>query len=632
MAILLAAGAIAFVCWRAWVCDDAFITFRHAANCLAGHGPVFNPGERVQGFTHPLWFLVLLAGGLVLDLYPLAVILGLISTAAVMLVVAWFFRKRRHAALCLLAVAGILLSSRTFIEYQTSGLETCLTHLLVAWVWAWLLARASNDHDSRAPVVSDSHSRSPLGEGGPEEAPEYDRTGISPSPAGIVLLCSLLMLTRPDFFVPCVPLLILAVRLLWRHGDRPERLLSLLAVLPLLAWYGFATVYYGTPLPNTAYAKTGIPLGTAILHGLAYQRDYGAHEPIHGLLIPIVLIVQTIIAVRDVRARRPGGEVRLALVLAVWLHAAYVVLIGGDFMRGRFLTLRLVASATFAGDLVARLSPARSWTSALSLVMVAGLAWSFGRAESHLIGVQAIGPPGVHPMFPLAFLALAGLGGLVVTALAVKRRFLPAGRVAACLLLAGAGLCVLFDFRPRTSATAPDGIADEHAWYRGAWRESRFAPPARYPVAAVNDWVELGKSARRYADQHGPIAIAFGTIGLLGYYAGPDVHIVDRHGLTDPFIARLPAEPTSRVGHLRHAIPEEYLRYRGVVDKLADWRPRLDEGDPTLAVDARASSLTGPWREAHLEELWKEIETVTRGALLSADRWKLIPRYAAGRR
>ncbi len=669
MAMLLAAGGVAFVFWRAWICDDAFITFRHVANCLAGHGPVFNPGERVQGFTHPLWFLILLTGSLVLDTYPLAVVLGLISTAVVILLAAWFFRNRRYNGLCLLTVAAVLLSSRTFIEYQTSGLETCLTHLLVLWTFAWLLSFASSETAvDRAGLTLNLHGLGKWGTEGvggqepTERSPALDRLagiGQGPAPALIVLACSVLMLTRPDYLVPCVPLLVLVIRLLWRHGRRRDWLLSLLAAVPLLAWYGFSTVYYGTPLPNTAYAKTGMPLGTTILHGLTYQRDYGAHEQVHGLIFPIVLIAQTVLAIRDIRAKRPGGGVRLCLVLAVWLQAAYVVLIGGDFMRGRFLTFRLVAIAVLAGDLVGYLSAtrlgsarrpgqispatagrpaadlsksARWWRTAFTLAMIAGLAWSFGQAASQLSRRRAVGPPGVYPALPIAFLAVTGLSSVVLAALLIKRRTLAPGRVAVCLVLAGSGLSVLFDFRPRTSKIPLDGIADEHAWYRGTWRESRFAPPGRYPVSMVNDWVRLGKSARQYADRHGPIAVSFDTIGLLGYHGGPGVQIVDQYGLTDPFIARLPAEPISRVGHLLHDIPNEYLGSRQVVSELTDWRRRLDEGDPSLAAEARALVPTDSWADGQLEQLWKDIQTVTRDPVLSVGRWRLIPGYAAGRR
>ena len=36
--------------WKVkWTGDDAFISFRYAANWAAGHGLVWNPGERVEG-------------------------------------------------------------------------------------------------------------------------------------------------------------------------------------------------------------------------------------------------------------------------------------------------------------------------------------------------------------------------------------------------------------------------------------------------------------------------------------------------------------------------------------------------------------------------------------------------------
>src|SRR5574341_1385921 len=35
--------------------DDAYISFRYAQNAIRGSGLVFNPGERVEGFTNFLW-------------------------------------------------------------------------------------------------------------------------------------------------------------------------------------------------------------------------------------------------------------------------------------------------------------------------------------------------------------------------------------------------------------------------------------------------------------------------------------------------------------------------------------------------------------------------------------------------
>src|SRR5580700_1207941 len=46
--------------------DDAYITFRYAANLARGFGLVFNPGERVLGTTSPLFTFILAAGGRIL--------------------------------------------------------------------------------------------------------------------------------------------------------------------------------------------------------------------------------------------------------------------------------------------------------------------------------------------------------------------------------------------------------------------------------------------------------------------------------------------------------------------------------------------------------------------------------------
>ena len=46
---------------NAWIGDDAYITFRVVDNFINGYGLTFNPDERVQAYTHPLWMLLLSA-------------------------------------------------------------------------------------------------------------------------------------------------------------------------------------------------------------------------------------------------------------------------------------------------------------------------------------------------------------------------------------------------------------------------------------------------------------------------------------------------------------------------------------------------------------------------------------------
>ena len=48
-------------CWllRGFYVDDAYISLRYLRQWGAGNGLVFNPGERVEGFSNPLWLAVL---------------------------------------------------------------------------------------------------------------------------------------------------------------------------------------------------------------------------------------------------------------------------------------------------------------------------------------------------------------------------------------------------------------------------------------------------------------------------------------------------------------------------------------------------------------------------------------------
>lgn len=47
------------------VYDDAFITYRYAKNIAAGHGFVYNIGEKVLGTTTPLWTILLATGAVI---------------------------------------------------------------------------------------------------------------------------------------------------------------------------------------------------------------------------------------------------------------------------------------------------------------------------------------------------------------------------------------------------------------------------------------------------------------------------------------------------------------------------------------------------------------------------------------
>ena len=102
----LIAMALAQLGLWAHVSDDAYISFRYVARWVGGEGLTFNPGERVEGFSNPLWVGVLALAKLLspdVEIADAARALGLfaavISLAAVGAIVRRSSRSARILAL-----------------------------------------------------------------------------------------------------------------------------------------------------------------------------------------------------------------------------------------------------------------------------------------------------------------------------------------------------------------------------------------------------------------------------------------------------------------------------------------------------------------------------------------------------
>jgi len=277
-----------------FVVDDAFISFRYAANLVAGHGLAFNPGEAVEGYSNLLWVL-LVATGLKVGLPALlwARILGVACSIGTLLLLPgivramspngqvrspWAGRLAQLLAACAGAVAC----------WSLAGLETPLFGLLIILSWRAALLR-------------------------------------SPLQAGALGL--LLVLTRPEG--PALALMFTAWSFLPGRGH------SSLRALP--SWIGPVTLFVGTAvfllwrhatygwwLPNTYYAKTGDwggQLATGLPYGLGFLRDY--------LIVPL-LVTAFLLARRGLALLRRVDVLAGACVAVFWW--CYVVAVGGDML------------------------------------------------------------------------------------------------------------------------------------------------------------------------------------------------------------------------------------------------------------------------------------------------------------
>src|SRR6266545_5677201 len=113
----------------AWVADDAFLTMRTVDNFVNGYGLRWNILERVQIYTHPLWMFLLSAFYYFIR-DPFIVFYGL--TLLLSLITLYLFGVKFATSPAKVVLGfSILIFSKAFIDYSTSGLENPLTHLLI---------------------------------------------------------------------------------------------------------------------------------------------------------------------------------------------------------------------------------------------------------------------------------------------------------------------------------------------------------------------------------------------------------------------------------------------------------------------------------------------------------------------
>ena len=115
--------------------DDAFISYRYAENVANGYGLVFNPGERVEGYSNLLWILAgagMHAAGI--SVPSMAPSVGWFFNVLTIVTVAAVFRARQ-VPLRLQALPLLLLAtSGPFLLYGISGMETPLFGFLLVWL------------------------------------------------------------------------------------------------------------------------------------------------------------------------------------------------------------------------------------------------------------------------------------------------------------------------------------------------------------------------------------------------------------------------------------------------------------------------------------------------------------------
>jgi len=278
--------------------DDAMISMRYAWNLAHGNGLVWNPGERVEGFTNLLMTLLMAPATLLFDKVH-AVLAIQVFGVLVMLAIAWlslaiaeqvFYAEPAFLPTARVLAFAVSLTYYRLVFFSLMGMETgLLTFLLMAAVLEVL--RYEVDHRAFHLVLAD---------------------------AALVLA----YLTRNDSLLPAGVLALYAFFLIPRTGRAAKaRFWLMAAALYVTAVAGLGIMrylYYGEWLPNTYTLKlTGMPLSDRLANGFAFISPY---------IIEVGLIILSIVC--DVWLTRCHHSI---LALAMWgIMLVYQVYIGGD--------------------------------------------------------------------------------------------------------------------------------------------------------------------------------------------------------------------------------------------------------------------------------------------------------------
>lgn len=315
--------------------DDPYITFRYAANLLAGHGPVFNIGERVEGYTSPLHLLL----------------------SAALLLIAPSVDILFKAKCASLLFAGVMLAQTGMLARRSGlqGWEALLAQALVALNINFALAGVN--------ALETTLYGSVL-LGGLLVFHREIRRGRG-FLSGLLFFAA--TLARPEAALVAAALCI--VRLLWTRRERlPFQFVGgwlLLFLVPLVLLEIGRWSYYGQLVPNTYFAKAQ-PLMQSLSGGAAYPlramspiptviptfirhlsllnagnllafrslEQKNVRSDFFNLLMPLLFWGLAVSGLWRTR-RRILGRISLAVTAAVLV---FVLKAGGDWMYGwRFM-------------------------------------------------------------------------------------------------------------------------------------------------------------------------------------------------------------------------------------------------------------------------------------------------------
>ncbi|UNB99617.1 hypothetical protein H5U98_29905 [Mycolicibacterium boenickei] len=563
VSVVVVAGLFGWGAWqRRWIADDGLIVLRTVRNLLAGNGPVFNAGERIEANTSTVWtYLVALGawlGGPVRMEYvalAFALTLSVLGVVLAMLGTGRLYAPSLQGRRALLLPAGVLvyIAVPPARDFATSGLENGLVLAYLGLLW-WMMVCWSQALRAAPKTV---------GRGSPKTAPPPVSSRYFEG--ALAAVAGLSVLIRPELALiggGALVMMLIAAR-----GWRRRVLIVVAGGLLPVAYQIFRMGYYGLLVPGTAVAKDAS--GSKWSQGLTYLTNF--NQP-YLLWVPVMLLAAlgaVLLTTRTrpwwVRHQVPRGygwlartvqspaAVVLFMFVSGLLQAIYWVRQGGDFMHGRVLLTPLFCLLMPVAVIPVVLPDGTKFTretgyllaAATSVLWAAVVGWSIWAANS-----PGLGADGTRVTY---------------TGIVDERRFYSQATGHAHPLTAADYL----DYpRMRAVLTAinntPDGALLLPSGNYDVWDVVPAYPPPP----------DLTPAERRVLRT--PHTVFFTNMGMLGMNVGLDVRVIDQIGLTNPLAMHTQRLTDGRIGHDKNLFPDwavaegPFLKTRPYVPQYLD--------------------------------------------------------------
>ncbi|OBH81957.1 hypothetical protein A5680_15115 [Mycobacterium sp. E2989] len=507
---------------RRWIADDGLIVLRTVRNLLAGNGPVFNQGERVEANTSTAWTYLMYAGAWVggpmrmeYVALALALTLSVLGVALLMLGAARLYAPslRGRRALMLPAGALVYVALPPARDFATSGLESGLVLAYLGLLWWMMVCWAQ---------------------------PVRNRPDRPIFVGALAFVAGFSVLVRPDLAL--MGGLALIMMLVAARGWRRRALIVVAGGLLPVGYEIFRMGYYGLLVPGTALAKDAA--GDKWSQGMIYLANFDAP---YAVWVPVVLLVPLGVLLLAARRRpsflrpalapdygrlaravqSPPAVVAFVLVSGL-IQALYWIRQGGDFMHGRVLLAPLFCLLAPVAVIPVAIPDGQDysretgyWVAGAASALWLGLAgWSLWAANSPGMGDDATHVTYSGIVDERRFYAQATGHAHPLTA----ADYLGYPRMAAIL--------TALDNTPEGALLLPSGN----------YIQWDLVPMAQPPPGS--------------APQKPQHAVFFTNLGMVGMNVGLDVRVIDQIGLANPLAQHTERLQHGRIGHDKNLFPD----------------------------------------------------------------------------